>query len=86
MRASRWIPDRAALYIDGGPDAATRLGELQLVAGGTPLAYSEEQATAIFAQPEIDVRIELDLGDGQATVWTSDLSYDYVRINGDYRT
>ncbi len=79
-------PKRAALYIDGGPDAATRLGELQLVAGGTPLAYSEEQATAIFAQPEIDVRIELDLGEGQATVWTSDLSYDYVRINGDYRT
>lgn len=79
-------PKRAALYIDGGPDAATRLGELQLVAGGTPLAYSEEQATAIFAQPEIDVRIELDLDEGQATVWTSDLSYDYVRINGDYRT
>ena len=79
-------PKRTALYIDGGPDAATRLGELQLVAGGTPLPYREEQATAIFAQPEIDVRIELDLGDGHATVWTSDLSYDYVRINGDYRT
>jgi glutamate N-acetyltransferase/amino-acid N-acetyltransferase len=79
-------PQRAALYIDGGPDARTRLGELQLVAGGTPLAYSEEQASAIFAQPEIDVRVELGLGVGAATVWTSDLSYDYVRINGDYRT
>jgi glutamate N-acetyltransferase/amino-acid N-acetyltransferase len=79
-------PKRAALYIDGGPDARARLGEIQLVAGGTPLAYSEEQATAIFAQPEIDVRVELGLGDGAATVWTSDLSYEYVRINGDYRT
>jgi glutamate N-acetyltransferase/amino-acid N-acetyltransferase len=79
-------PARADLYIDGGPDARTRLGELQLVASGTPLPYSEEQATAIFAQPEIDVRIELGLGDGAATVWTSDLSYEYVRINGDYRT
>jgi glutamate N-acetyltransferase / amino-acid N-acetyltransferase len=79
-------PARTSLYIDGGCDVGTRLGELQLVAGGTPLAYSEEQATAIFAQPEIDVRVELELGDGQATVWTSDLSYDYVRINGDYRT
>jgi glutamate N-acetyltransferase/amino-acid N-acetyltransferase len=79
-------PQRAALYIDGGPDAHARLGELQLVAGGTPLAYSEEQASAIFAQPEIDVRVELGLGDGAATIWTSDLSYDYVRINGDYRT
>ena len=54
---------RAALYIDGGPNAATRLGELQLVEDGTPLPYSEEQATAIFAQPEIDVRIELGLGE-----------------------
>ena len=79
-------PTRAALYIDGGPDATTRLGELQLVAGGTPLSYSEAQATAIFAQKEIDVRIELGLGAGTSTVWTSDLSYDYVRINGDYRT
>ena len=57
-------PQRAALYIDGGPDAASRLGELQLVAGGTPLPYSEDRATAIFAQPEIDVRVELGLGDG----------------------
>jgi glutamate N-acetyltransferase/amino-acid N-acetyltransferase len=79
-------PQRVALYIDGGADAAARLGELQLVAAGEPLAYSEEQATAIFAQPEIDVRVELGLGAGEATVWTSDLSYDYVRINGDYRT
>ena len=79
-------PQRAALYIDGGPDGAARRGELQLVAAGEPLAYSEEQATAIFAQPEIDVRVELGLGEGAATVWTSDLSYDYVRINGDYRT
>jgi glutamate N-acetyltransferase/amino-acid N-acetyltransferase len=79
-------PTRADLFIDGGPDATTRLGRLQLVAGGTPLTYSEEQATAIFAQKDIDVHIELGLGTGASTVWTSDLSYDYVRINGDYRT
>jgi glutamate N-acetyltransferase/amino-acid N-acetyltransferase len=79
-------PARCDLFIDGGADAASRSGELQLVAGGVPLAYSEAAATAIFAQPEIDVRVELGLGSGAATVWTSDLSYDYVRINGDYRT
>lgn len=79
-------PARCDLFIDGGPDATTRTGELQLVAGGVPLPYSEAAATAIFAQPEIDVRVELGLGNGAATVWTSDLSYDYVRINGDYRT
>ncbi|HHY54722.1 MAG TPA: bifunctional glutamate N-acetyltransferase/amino-acid acetyltransferase ArgJ [Chloroflexi bacterium] len=79
-------PARCDLFIDGGPNATTRTGELQLVAGGVPLPYSEAAATAIFAQPEIDVRVELGLGGGAATVWTSDLSYDYVRINGDYRT
>jgi glutamate N-acetyltransferase/amino-acid N-acetyltransferase len=79
-------PARCDLFIDGGPDATMRTGELQLVAGGVPLPYSEAAATAIFAQPEIDVRVELGLGGGAATVWTSDLSYDYVRINGDYRT
>ncbi|MBK8047063.1 MAG: bifunctional glutamate N-acetyltransferase/amino-acid acetyltransferase ArgJ [Anaerolineales bacterium] len=79
-------PHRADLFIDGGADGGARLGEIQLVAGGTPLPYSEAQATAIFAQPDIDVRVELGLGDGHAIVWTSDLSYDYVRINGDYRT
>jgi glutamate N-acetyltransferase/amino-acid N-acetyltransferase len=78
--------ERSALTIDGGPDAATRLGALQLVAGGTPLGYSEEQASAIFAQPEIDVLVDLGLGDGRATVWTTDLSHGYVSINGDYRS
>jgi glutamate N-acetyltransferase/amino-acid N-acetyltransferase len=80
------VPERCNLFIDGGADAAARKGELQLVAGGVPLDYSEEEASAIFAQPEIDVRVDLGLGNGVATVWTSDLSYDYVRINGDYRT
>ncbi|MFO7633114.1 MAG: bifunctional glutamate N-acetyltransferase/amino-acid acetyltransferase ArgJ [Caldilinea sp.] len=79
-------PARCDLYIDGGSGPTNRGGELQLVAGGVPLQYSEETASAIFAQPEIDVRVELGLGAGAATVWTSDLSYDYVRINGDYRT
>jgi glutamate N-acetyltransferase/amino-acid N-acetyltransferase len=79
-------PAHADLFIDGGPQAGARLGELQLVAGGTPLSYSEEVATQIFAQPEIDVRVELGLGAGAATVWTTDLSHDYVSINGDYRS
>ena len=79
-------PQKAALFINGGSDAVQRIGELQLVEGGTPLKYSEEEATAIFKQPEIDVRVELGLGTGSATVWTTDLSYEYVKINGDYRS
>ena len=79
-------PERCAIFINGGVDAGTRSGELQLLQDGQPLAYSEAQATAIFKQPEIDVRIHLGLGNGSATVWTTDLSYEYVKINGDYRT
>ena len=59
---------------------------LQLVRAGQPLPYSEEAASAIFAGPEITVAVMLGLGDGQATVWTCDLSHDYVSINGHYRT
>lgn len=83
---SRIEPKRTALFICGGVQAEPRSPELQLVEAGTPLNYDEAVASAIFAQPEIDVRVELGLGEGSATVWTSDLSYEYVRINGDYRT
>ncbi len=78
-------PDRCDLFI-AGRDGETELPELQLVAGGAPTSYQEADATAIFSMPEIDVRIELGLGDGNAVVWTSDLSHDYVSINADYRT
>jgi glutamate N-acetyltransferase/amino-acid N-acetyltransferase len=59
---------------------------LQLVRFGQPLAYSEEVADAIFAEKEIVVEVKLGLGDGQATIWTCDLSHEYVDINGHYRT
>ena len=85
-------PGKAELWIaagaEGQGDAETR-GQgaaLQLVRGGQPLAYSEEAASAIFAGPEITVTVLLGLGAGQATVWTCDLSHEYVSINGHYRT
>ncbi len=84
-------PGKADLWIAAGTgrgDAETRgHGELlQLVRAGQPFAYSEEAASAIFAEPEIVVRVQLGLGAGVATVWTCDLSHDYVSINGHYRT
>ena len=54
--------------------------------GGTGFAFDEGAASAALAQPEIDVVVDLHLGEGEATVWTCDLSYEYVRINGEYRT
>jgi len=79
-------PARCNLFVTGGAKAGERMPELQLVAGGTPLSYAEADAAARFAQPEIDVRVELGLGEGEAIVWTCDLSHDYVSINGDYRS
>ena len=49
-------------------------------------SYTEEQGVAAMAPEEIVIRIELSRGDANATVWTTDFSYDYVRINAEYRT
>ena len=77
-------PTKADLWIAAGRGEVT--SPLQLVHGGQPLAYSEDAASAIFAGSEICVEVDLGLGAGQATVWTCDLSHDYVDINGHYRT
>ena len=78
-------PTKAHLFIAAGqPEAGN--AELQLVDAGTPTYYAEEDASTIFAESEISVRVSLGLGEGAATVWTCDLSYDYVSINAEYRT
>ncbi|GHE22549.1 bifunctional glutamate N-acetyltransferase/amino-acid acetyltransferase ArgJ [Halomonas urumqiensis] len=63
------------------------LGEVRLVeAGGRAQAYTEQAGSAVMAREEITIRIDLGRGDEGATVWTSDLSHDYVSINADYRS
>lgn len=54
--------------------------------GGRATAYKEEQGAAIMKEPEILVRVDLARGNAAATVWTCDFSYDYVKINADYRS
>ncbi|MGD9481324.1 bifunctional glutamate N-acetyltransferase/amino-acid acetyltransferase ArgJ [Shinella sp. G-2] len=49
-------------------------------------AYSEAAATAVMKREDIPVRVEIGLGTGRATVWTCDLTKEYVEINGDYRS
>ena len=49
-------------------------------------AYSEEAASAVMKRQDIPVRVEIGLGSGRATVWTCDLTKEYVEINGDYRS
>ena len=63
------------------------LGDVCIVSqGGRDARYSEEKGQAIMDSDEITVRIVLGRGKAYARVWTCDLSYDYVRINAEYRT
>jgi glutamate N-acetyltransferase/amino-acid N-acetyltransferase len=63
------------------------LGEVRLVErGGRAPGYTEEAGSAVMAREEIVIRIALGRGEQSATVWTSDLSHDYVTINADYRS
>lgn len=54
--------------------------------GGRHASYTEEQGQAVMNQQEITIGIELNTGDAGCTIWTSDLSYDYVKINSEYRS
>lgn len=63
------------------------LGEQQIVAhGGVFAGYTEAKGQAVMSQDEITIKVELARGLCSETVWTSDLSLDYVRINADYRS
>lgn len=69
--------DRLELYLDE---------VLVATNGGRNPLYREEDGQRVMAQPEITVRVDLGRGAAEATVWTCDFSYDYVKINADYRS
>jgi len=60
--------------------------EVQVCRGGASLPFSEEIAKRVLKQEEIEIRIKAGKGPGSVTVWGCDLTYDYVKINGDYRS
>ncbi len=63
------------------------LGDVCIVReGGRAADYTEARGQTVMAQDEITVRVQLGRGGAQTTVWTCDFSYDYVRINAEYRT
>ena len=61
-------------------------GSVEVCRNGAGVAFSEEQAKEILLEKEIDILIELNSGVFSATAWGCDLTYDYVKINGDYRS
>ena len=62
------------------------LADYRLVKNGMDAGYDEETATALFAEDPVRITIDLRAGDAAVTMWTCDYSYDYIRINADYRT
>ncbi|MBV1931613.1 MAG: bifunctional glutamate N-acetyltransferase/amino-acid acetyltransferase ArgJ [Porticoccaceae bacterium] len=54
--------------------------------GGRALSYTEVQGQRVMDQEEFAIKIDLARGDCTETIWTTDLSYDYIRINAEYRT
>ena len=64
----------------------SKAGEILVCKGGAGVDFSEETAKTILTESEIDIVVALNDGDASATAWGCDLTYDYVKINGDYRT
>ncbi len=73
-------PDKVDLYFEGGASRIHIFGD------GRACDYSEEEATRILSQPEVRILADMHQGDGEATAWGCDLSYEYVKINADYRS
>ena len=61
-------------------------GEIKVCEDGSGVDFSEEIAKKILVEKEIEILIDLKSGDFSSTAWGCDLTYDYVKINGDYRT
>ena len=64
----------------------SRAGEISVCENGAGVVFSEELAKTILSEDEIDILVAFRDGDASSTAWGCDLTYEYVRINGDYRT
>lgn len=73
-------PEKVDLFFESAA------GRLQIIENGVALDYSEEEATKILSQPEVTAVADIKMGDFTATAWGCDLTFDYVKINADYRS
>lgn len=67
-------------------DLASAKGSIAVCRDGSGVSFSEEKAKEILGEDEIYINIDLQQGNGTAKAWGCDLTYDYVKINGDYRS
>ena len=77
---AQFDPDQVDLYFESAA------GKLQIIENGVAVDYSEEEATRILSEKEVTAVADLKAGDAKATAWGCDLTYDYVKINADYRS
>jgi len=63
-----------------------KIGDITMLEAGSPQPFDEDEATTLLSQKDVDIIVDLHMGSESATVMTCDLSYDYVRINAEYRT
>ena len=67
-------------------DIASDAGKIEVCRNGSGVPFSEEDAAEILHEKEIYINISLNSGTAQAKAWGCDLTYDYVKINGDFRS
>ena len=73
-------PEKIELYFQNAEKS------ILIYRDGSAVEYSEEEATQVLASPEVTVLVDMHMGDAGATAWGCDLSYEYVKINADYRS
>lgn len=73
-------PEQVDLYFE------SKAGKIKIIENGVATDYSEEEATRILSEEEVSAIADIKMGDASATAWGCDLTYDYVRINADYRS
>ena len=77
---AQFDPEKVDLYFESAA------GNMKIIENGVALDYSEEEATKILSEPAVTAIADIKMGDASATAWGCDLSYDYVKINADYRS
>lgn len=77
---AQFDPEKVDLYFESAA------GKLQIIKDGVATDYSEEEATKILSEPEVTAVADIKMGTASATAWGCDLTFDYVKINADYRS
>ena len=77
---ARFDPDQVELWFE------SEAGKIKILENGTALPYSEEEATKILSESEVRALVDVHEGETEAVAWGCDLTYDYVKINADYRS